>query len=117
MPLRKFVGECAVLDSIGDYDGTAERILLKGSGKLNVQQAQKLVDQRISLIGTEAASIGDDEVHRILLGSECIILEWINLEKAPAGKYFLNAAPLKIDADGSPVRAYLIKGLIEGEEA
>lgn len=117
IPLRKFVGECVVLESIDDYDGKAERILLKGkNAKLTLAQAQKLVAGRALLIGTEAASIGDDEVHRVLLGGECILLEWLTLEKAPAGKYFLNAAPLKIDADGSPVRAYLIRGLIEGEE-
>ena len=91
--------------------------MLKGkNAKLTLAQAQKLIESRALLIGTEAASIGDDEVHRILLGGECILLEWLALEKAPAGKYFLNAAPLKIDADGSPVRAYLIRGLIEGEE-
>lgn len=117
LPLRKFVGNCAVLNSFEDYCGQSRRILLKGKNtKLTVAQAQKLVDNRVMLIGTESASIGDDEVHKILLGSECIILEWLLLDKAPVGKYFLSAAPLKIDTDGSPVRAYLIRGLNEGEQ-
>ena len=117
LPLKKFVGDCVVLDSIDDYDGKAEKVLLKGkNAKLTIAQAQKLVDHRVTLVGTEAASIGGDEVHKVLLGSECVILEWLSLEKVPVGEYFLNAAPLKIDADGSPVRAYLVRRPNEGEE-
>lgn len=115
LPLRKFVGDCMVLESFADYDGQCERVLLKGNTKLTPQQAQMLVKNRAILVGTESGSIGDDEVHKILLGNECVILEWLCLKKASAGRYFLAAPPLKIDADGSPVRACLIRGLNEGE--
>ena len=47
-------------------------------------------------------------VHRILLGAGVAVLEGIRLEKAPAGRYLLSAAPLLCEgADGAPVRALL----------
>ena len=115
MPLRKFVGPCKVYDSFEDYDGKAIRVLFKGRTKLTPEMAAELVKNRVELVGTEAASIGDDETHKILLGTECVALEWLNLAKAEAGEYFLCAQPLKIDADGSPVRACLVKDIETGE--
>lgn len=115
MPLHKFVGYCKVYDTFADYDGTAKRVLFKDKARLTAEQAEILVKDQVELVGTEAASIGDDEVHKILLNRECVILEWLNLSKADAGKYFLSAAPLKIDADGSPVRACLVKDIETGE--
>jgi arylformamidase len=59
-------------------------------------------------VGTDSLSIGDDAVHRVLLENDCVIIESLKLEGVPEGKYILYALPLKIDADGSPVRACLI---------
>lgn len=113
MPLKQFIGNCKVLNSFSEYDGTCKKVLFKGKGKLTTQMAEQLVKDHVHLVGTESASIGDDEVHRILLGSECVVLEWLTLQKAAAGDYFLCAQPLKIDADGSPVRACLVKDMGE----
>ena len=63
--------------------------------------------------GTGLETIGSDEVHRILLGSGCVILENLRLEGVETKKYFLACAPLKLAADASPVRACLIEGIKE----
>ena len=42
------------------------------------------------------------------LESDCVIIERLMLDDVPAGKYMLYAFPLKIDADGAPIRACLI---------
>ena len=110
MPLHTFVGECIVTEDIDKCDLLTRRVLIKSKGKfsLSVESAQRLIDNRVMLIGTEQMSIGGDEVHELLLGAGCAILEWVDLSKVNPGKYILSAAPLKIDADGSPVRACLI---------
>ena len=110
MPIHMFVGRCAVTDNIDECDLSLRRVLIKGKGKftLTAQSAKRLADNHVMMVGTEQMSIGDDEVHKILLGAGCAVLEWIDLSKVPAGEYILSAAPLKIDADGSPVRACLI---------
>ena len=108
--LRQVVGECVVLESIADYDGAASRVLIKGEdSRLDAQQAEYLVERHVTLVGTEALSIGKDSAHRILLGSGCVLLETLDLSKVAPGRYFLSAAPLKIEADGSPVRAFLME--------
>ncbi len=119
IPLNELVGECLVVDQ-KDFkvpSGT-RKILLKGSqdapGKLTEKSARKLVDAGVRLIGTDALSIGGDEVHQILLSEGVVVLESLYLDKVQAGEYFLCALPLKIDTDGSPIRACLIEN--KGEE-
>ncbi|NMC57751.1 MAG: hypothetical protein GYA50_11075, partial [Eubacteriaceae bacterium] len=49
-------------------------------------------------------------IHTILLGKKIAILESLDLSNVASGKYFLSAAPLKIEgSDGAFVRAVLIK--------
>ena len=80
----------------------------EGGGRIDLAQAQRLIDLKVRLIGTEKLSIGSDQVHRYLLGNECVILEALDLSAAPEGEYILSALPLKIEADGCPVRAVLM---------
>ena len=114
IPLNDLVGECVVVDK-KDFRvpvGT-KKILLKSApgvpAKLTAKSAQKLVDAGVRLIGTDDLSIGGDEVHKILLSEGIVVLESLYLDKVKAGDYFLCALPLKIEADGSPIRACLIE--------
>ena len=108
LPLKSTVGPCVVLDRIDDYKGQADKILLR-HGHLTLSQAEKLIDAHVTLVGTVHMSIGEDDVHQTLLKNECVILEKLDLSKVENGNYFLSAAPLKIEADGSPVRAFLAR--------
>ena len=112
IPLVSYTGECRVL-GMGELDNPGSaKILIKSSknapARLTSKQASDLIQRGVRLVGTDALSIGDDGVHRILLENDCIILEHLKLEGVAAGKYILYAFPLKIDADGSPIRACLI---------
>jgi len=112
LPIKWFVGRCVVIDNVDELEPGISRVLLTertGGGRLTLQQAQRLLDMRVRLVGTEKLSIGNDQVHRLLLGNECVILEALNMKDVAAGNYILSAAPLKIDADGSPLRACLIE--------
>lgn len=127
--LNKFVGYCYVFEI--DEPLTKEivnnifnkinelninKILIKGKGILTLEGAKAIEDMNIDLIGTELLSFGNDldeeEIHKILLKSNIVLLEGINLENINTGKYFLNSAPLKLDElEGAPCRAILIKGI------
>ncbi len=108
---RRCLGKCAVVDEIDAFAGGYSRVLIssrKKGGRITLAQAQRLIDLKVRLIGTERLSIGNDEVHRYLLGNDCVILEALDLSAAPEGEYILSALPLKIEADGCPVRAVLM---------
>lgn len=63
----------------------------------------------IDALGIERAQEGH-QTHKILLSRGIYILEGLCLKTVEDGKYKLVALPLKIDgADGSPVRAILIR--------
>lgn len=112
IPLISYTGECRVLGMRElDNPGCAKILIKSGPGapaRLNSKQAKDLIRKGVRLVGTDALSIGDDAVHRILLESGCIIIEHLKLEGVADGKYTLYAFPLKIDADGSPIRACLV---------
>lgn len=114
IPLATFIGRCYVVDA-DDFKvpKNARRVLVKGNTQreatLNTRQAQALVDAGVRLIGTDGLSIGSDEVHQILLKERCAVLELLDLSKASPGVYTLCALPLKIAADGAPVRACLLE--------
>lgn len=120
VPLSTLVGE-AVLAERKNFKipvGTKRVILKSADGaeaRLTERSAQRLVDAGVCLVGTDALSIGNDEVHRILLSEGIVVLESLDLSKAEPGNYFLCALPLKIDTDGSPIRACLISGWDEKE--
>jgi arylformamidase len=74
--------------------------------------AQWVVENGIRLIGMDYLSVAKysdaTEVHKILLGSDLIILEGLDLSHAPADRYELLCFPLKIiNAEAAPARALL----------
>lgn len=120
--LEKCVGECKVVSGSGVIteadmktflaDGT-KKLLIKGSILLTVQAAEVLAEAGADLLGVEGQTVGDaesqQEIHRILLGAEIVILEGIVLDQVEENTYFLAALPLKMQgADGSPVRPILV---------
>ncbi|MDL2237532.1 cyclase family protein [Christensenellaceae bacterium OttesenSCG-928-K19] len=118
IPLSSLVGQCVVVpaDNLKIPAGI-KMVLIKGTdakeARINEKQATKLVDAGVCLVGTDALSIGSDEVHDVLLSEGCPVLESLDLKKAEPGIYMLCALPLKIKADGAPVRACLIQGVCE----
>lgn len=89
-----------------------ERLLIKGNAWMTPESARQIVDAGLLLIGVERNTVGDEQtgtkIHQILLGSEVVILEALDLENVPSGSYLLSALPLKMaGSDGSPVRAVL----------
>lgn len=115
IPLGCFIGACrvALMDELEDCP-VCEKLILKSTpgkeARLTSRQAKELIKKGVRLVGTDSLSIGDDSVHRILLENDCVIIELLKMDGVATGKYTLYAMPLKIDADGSPVRACLISG-------
>ena len=72
-------------------------------------------DRNIRLIGIDYLSVEppestSHEVHKALLEAGIVILEGIDLEGVPSGRYTLIALPLNIPTgEGSPTRAILIE--------
>ena len=61
-------------------------------------------------IGIEGA---DTQIHKELLSNGILILEGLNLEKVPDGRYVLVCEPIKISgADAAPCRAILLKDIM-----
>jgi arylformamidase len=89
------------------------RILFKGSPIILPEAAEEMVRRGIRLVGTDGLSIDpvDDRdlpAHHLLLRAGIVVLEGLDLSRAPAGRYRLIALPLLIPgADGSPARALL----------
>ncbi|MDR1418188.1 MAG: cyclase family protein [Endomicrobium sp.] len=113
-PLEIFYGKCAVSTWSEEIPKPCSRFLIKGNYVISAEDAQKIINSNIRLIGVESQSVGSVEkpmeVHKILLGAGVILLEGLNLSHVPNGEYTLSAFPLNIsDCDGSPVRAVLIK--------
>lgn len=114
IPLGCYIGPCrvAVMDELEDCPA-CEKLLLKSApdkeARLTSKQAKELIKKGVRLLGTDSLSIGDDAVHRILLENDCVIIELLRMDGVAPGKYTLYAMPLKIDADGSPIRACLVQ--------
>jgi arylformamidase len=75
--------------------------------------AQYLVDSGIRLVGIDYLSIAPYKhsrpTHEILLKSNVVILEGVNLSGVPAGNYELISLPIKLGgSDGAPARVVLI---------
>ncbi|WP_297435224.1 cyclase family protein [Thermococcus sp.] len=119
MPLDRFVGKGMVvdvrngsgpvkLDEIPD-SGYFDRMVLflTGGRELSPEVALFLVAEGIRAVGTDAMSIGDDAVHKILLSAEVPIFENLtNLEVLLGVEFTFMAFPLKIEGgSGGPVRA------------
>ena len=124
--LVPFVGDCYVARFEGDvwaHDaekilenakdaGASQRILIAGKATVTEGAAQVFADAGILLLGNESQTVGPEDapvkVHRILLGSGCVLLEGIVLSSVDEDRYYLSAAPLNLGgSDGAPCRAYL----------
>jgi arylformamidase len=89
---------------------------------LRADAARWLVEHGIGLVGVDYLSVeqfgtsgAGAPTHHILLGAEVVVVEGLNLDGIPAGRYTLACLPLKIqDADGAPCRAILIEPDREG---
>ncbi len=107
---ERFIGKCYVTSDPLDFPEGTERLIIKGkNGKLSHETAKIIAQKGVRLVGTEMLSVGGDETHKILLGGDIVVLEKLNLASIAEGEYMLFAPPLKIDADGCPVRAFLVK--------
>lgn len=103
------------------------RVLLKTQAKveeekfkddypyIGVDAVQFLAEHGVQLIGIDTPSVDHInskglETHHELIKQNFFWLENLNLEHAPAGDYFLVAAPLKlVSAEAAPVRALLLR--------
>jgi arylformamidase len=82
---------------------------------LDLNAAQRLVEQGIKLVGIDYLSIEKydsprHETHLALLSYDVVILEGLNLTDIPAGNYELICLPLRIrnsKGDGAPARVVL----------
>ena len=128
VPLDPFIGECTVIEVgeevitgayVDEHFPRVDRVLIKSGGKAYFDRtgAEEAAYLGIRLIGTDGMSVGchADQTgpHRALLGENVSVLENLDLSKVRPGKYFLFAAPVKIDGvDGAPVRAVLLDGYL-----
>ena len=81
---------------------------------LSADAAAALVELGVRLVGMDGPSVdpfgpdGPYAAHHMLLEAGVVVLENIDLSRAPAGEYELICLPLKIaGADGAPARAIL----------
>ena len=82
---------------------------------LDLNAAQRLVEQGIKLVGIDYLSIEKfdsprHETHLALLSHDVVIVEGLNLTDVPAGKYELICLPLRLRSskgDGAPARVVL----------
>lgn len=136
IPLDRFVGKCCVLDmtevceKITESDlmdktvKSGDFVLLKTKnsfGKelcgdfvyLEESGAAYLASAGVTGVGIDALGIERSQpghpTHNILLGSDIVILEGLQLSAIEEGDYVLFAVPLNIKgAEASPVRAFLM---------
>lgn len=127
MELSRLVGRCTVVAAQGIVTGAdidrimpyCEKMLLfKGEGEafLSTSAAFALASAGVTLVGTDAWSIGaphaEEGPHVELLSAEIPILEGLDLSQVEEGTYTLIAFPLFLKgAEASPVRAVLLDEL------
>jgi arylformamidase len=113
VPLQACVGPCVVLPlgRLAEAAG-AERVLLRsGGGAPAVAALEALVG--LHLLGTDAASVdladtAQLDVHHALWHRGVVILEGLDLDGVPDGRYELIALPLRLAGmDAAPARALL----------
>ncbi|MGK7390406.1 MAG: cyclase family protein [Candidatus Cyclobacteriaceae bacterium M2_1C_046] len=82
---------------------------------LSKEAAEYLVEKKIAMVGIDYLSIskGDinREVHQVLLGNNCWIIEGLDLRNVDEGLYDIICLPIKIqNSDGAPSRV-VVKAL------
>lgn len=111
--LERFFGETVVVSSFHDPIPYGVKNILSKEGYLTEDRAQMFVKNGVQLIGTVHESIEQDypyPLHKLLLESDIIILENLELGQVEPGMYRLVVLPLKIEgAEASPCRAVLFR--------
>ncbi|EQD35434.1 cyclase family protein [mine drainage metagenome] len=137
IPVSSFYGKCKVLDltkagnSIGENElkrfsiQRGDIILMKTNNSLKQYDkfrkdfahlsedgARYLVSKGVKTLGIDYLSIKkfntDDIVHTLTIGN-MTLFEGVYLKGVPAGRYTFVGLPLKIECDGAPARAILIR--------
>ncbi len=104
-----------ILFKTGNFKFLKKTIFPDSYVSLSLEAAQWLVKKGVVLVGTDFLGIEKRKspghpVHTALLKAGIVIVEGLDLEKVPAGKYQIVCLPLRVvDADGSPARVILIK--------
>lgn len=116
--LNKCIGDATVIEINGTITAddinsimknSQKRLLFKGNCIISLEAAMEMNKHGIKLIGVEAQTVGDENVHCELLSHEVALLEGIVLDEVPEGDYMLNCAPVKFGGlDGALCRAVLI---------
>ncbi|AEH25501.1 cyclase family protein [Pyrococcus yayanosii] len=128
IPLERFIGKGIVIDvrmgkgrvEPGELPSAGLEgvivLLLTGGRELSPEAAEKLVALGVKAVGTDGISIGDEDVHRILLGAGIPVFEnLINLELLLGKEFTFIGLPLRIEkGSGSPVRAVAVVGAPAG---
>jgi arylformamidase len=113
VPLQACLGPCVVLPlaRLADAAGEERVLLRSGGGSPTIAALAALPALR--LLGTDAASVDETDartlaVHHDLWHRGVVILEGLDLEAVPDGRYELLALPLRLAGmDAAPVRALL----------
>ncbi len=124
LPLSRFYGACTVVTINGLITGEdmeqilphcRKKVLLRGEGEAFLTPSAVFVmsDYGVELIGTDGLSLAmpedDFDIHRELFLNNILILEGLDLSRAPDGDYVLCAFPLKLTSlEASPARAVLL---------
>ena len=93
--------------------GLREKNLNKKHAYMSDSGAQLLMEHGVKLVGIDCMSVDrcDDQyapVHKLLLSSDVIIVEGLDLNDVPAGTCRIYCLPLKIrGADGAPARVFI----------
>lgn len=97
-----------------DWDALrSPRVLLQAGGRgFTLQEAQRLVDAGVTLVGVDGLSVGAAEaelpVHTLLLQAGVAVLENAAIEGFAPGWYEMRCLPLSMPgSDGAPVRLLL----------
>jgi arylformamidase len=137
LPLEIMIGPAHVVDATSlegpidagslaglDLPKDAERLILKTMNsdlwarddftrdfiRLTADGARLLIGRGIRLVAIDYLSIGDQDAHRVLLGSGIVALEGLDLRHVEPGPYQLVCLPLRlVGGDGAPARVVLIR--------
>jgi arylformamidase len=118
LPLRKLFTIVELTSFGGLISGATSAILFRSGynngdtmySQLSAEDAVTLVRMGVKVVGCDTPSIGNDEVHRILLAANVMVIEMLNFTDVVDGVYRMVALPLKIaGADAAPARVILIE--------
>lgn len=136
--IRKFIGPCQVLEvkpknNLIERDDIvnkikSKRILFKTTNSellekpftsdyisIGLTAAQYLTGNKVELVGIDyfscvAKGTLSIQIHNVLLRSDVVIVEGINLSKVKPGNYDIFVGALKIgNSDGAPARIFLVQ--------